>query len=606
MPSRWLLAALLLAGAAHVSAPAFARPGAILGVAPGAAAGFNILLVTLDTTRADRLGCYGRAGAATPVLDRLAGGGVRFAEAVTVAPETLPAHATLFTGLLPPRHGVRINAEDRLESRHVTLAEVARARGYETAAFVSAFVLDARFGLDQGFDLYDDQVDAAEGAVFPSGLNERPAGRTTDAALAWLRARDRRRPFLAWVHYFDPHAPYAPPEPFATRFAASPYDGEVAFMDAQVGRLLAGLDAAGQRDRTLVIVVGDHGESLGEHGERTHSVFLYRSAARVPLIVSNPRLFPRPAVVDGTVVSLADLAPTVLDLLGVEDPPARDGLSLLATKADPGRSVYVESLVPYLDFGWAPLFGLRGLRESYVLAPRPECYDLRRDPGERKNLLQAKAGRRGPCAAQARLLDRMLARLPSYEAAAAGARTVEPETRERLQALGYLGGAGPGGEHGPLADPKDMIDIASLVLDANTLLSGGRPAEALAVAQRAAARSRHDRTVLNTLAKIHLRLGRLKDAEDALRALRAIQPKADASLLLAQILILDGRHGEAGRLLDEAEGQDPRHGGVHIARGDLLARQGRKEDARASYERARQVDPYRAAGAAEARLARLR
>src|SRR5688572_32484623 len=219
MLSRRLLVALILLGAAWpVSGPAFARPGAILDVAPGAGAGFNILLVTLDTTRADRLGCYGRAGAATPVLDRLAAGGVRFAEAVTVAPETLPAHATLLTGLLPPRHGVRINAENRLESRHATLAEVARARGYETAAFVSAFVLDARFGLDQGFDLYDDRVEAAEGAVFPSGMNERPAGRTTDAALAWLRARDRRKPFLAWVHYFDAHAPYAPPEPFAARF----------------------------------------------------------------------------------------------------------------------------------------------------------------------------------------------------------------------------------------------------------------------------------------------------------------------------------------------------------------------------------------------------
>jgi arylsulfatase A-like enzyme/Flp pilus assembly protein TadD len=605
MLSRRLLVALILLGAGDLSSLAFARPGAILGVAPGAGAGFNILLVTLDTTRADRLGCYGRTGAATPVLDRLAAGGVRFAEAVTVAPETLPAHATLLTGLLPPRHGVRINGESRLESRHTSLAEVARARGYETAAFVSAFVLDARFGLDQGFDLYDDRVDAAEGAVFPSGMNERPAGRTTDAALAWLRARDRRKPFLAWVHYFDAHAPYAPPEPFAGRFAGSPYDGEIAYMDAQIGRLLEGLEAAGQRDRTLVIVVGDHGESLGDHGERTHSLFLYRSATRVPLIVSNPRLFPRPAVVDGTVVSLADVAPTVLDLLGVEDPPARDGLSLLATKADPNRSAYVESLVPYLDFGWAPLFGLRGLRHSYILAPRAECYDLRSDPGEQRNRLDPKTGKRGACAAQARQLERMLARLPSYEGVAAAAPSVDPETRERLQALGYLGGPGPGGAHGPLADPKDMIDIASLVVDANALLAGGRPAEALEVAQRAAARSRHDRTVLNTLAKIYLRLGRLKDAEDALRALRAIQPRADASVLLAQILILDGRHEEAGKLLDEAEGQDPRHGGVHIARGDLLARQGRKEDARASYERAREVDPYRAAGAAAARLARL-
>jgi arylsulfatase A-like enzyme len=605
MAPRWLAAAPILAGLGSlIASHAFARPGAILSVPPGAAAGYNILLVTLDTTRADHIGCYGDAAAATPVLDRLAAGGVRFAEAVTVAPETLPAHTTLLTGLLPPRHGMRINSESRLGSQHVTLAEVARQRGYQTAAFVSAFVLDARFGLDQGFDVYDDRVEATEGAGFASGTNERPAGRTTDAALAWLRARDRRRPFLAWVHYFDAHAPYDPPEPFASRFRGSPYDGEIASVDAQLGRLLEGLDAAGLRDKTLIVVVGDHGESLGDHGERTHSVFLYRSATRVPLVVSNRRLFPRPAVVDTTVVSLADVAPTILDLLGVEDPPPRDGVSLLATKGDPRRTVYVESLVPYLDFGWAPLFGLRGLRQSYVLAPRPECYDLRADPGERRNLIQARAGKGAPCADQARLLERMLTPLPPHDAAAGG--TIPgSETRERLQALGYLGGAGPG-ERGPLADPKDMIDVAALVMDANALLSAARPAEALEFARRAAARSPRDRTVLNTLAKIHLRMGRLKEAEDELRALRSIQPKADASVLLAQILILDGREEEAGRLLDEAERLDSRHGGVYIARGDLLARQGRTEEARASYERARKVDPYRAGGAAEARLARLR
>jgi arylsulfatase A-like enzyme len=603
MPSLRLLAALIiLASGAALSGRAFARPGAILNAAPGAAAGFDILLVTLDTTRADRIGCYGYARAATPVLDRLAASGIRFAEAVTVAPETLPAHATLLTGLLPPRHGVRINGENRLESRHVTLAEVARARGYQTAAFVSAFVLDARFGLDQGFEIYDDRVLAAQGSAFASGTNERRADATTDAALAWLRARDRDRPFFAWVHYFDPHAPYDPPGPLATRFARSPYDGEIAFMDSQLGRLLEGLEAGRRRDRTLVMVVGDHGESLGEHHESTHGVFLYGSAVRVPLVVSSPRLFPRAAVVDRTVVSLADLAPTVLDLLGVEDPPPRDGSSLIATQADPERSAYVESLVPYLDFGWAPLFGLRGLRESYVLAPRPECYDLRSDPGERRNLLAS--GKRGPCAARARLLERMLTRLPGQETAT-GAPALDPETLERLQALGYLRGAGPG-EHGPLADPKDMIDVAALVVEANTLLASGRTGEALELARGAAARSPRDRTVLNTLAKIHLRLGRLKEAEEALRALRAIQPKADASVLLAQILILDGRQDEAGRLLEEAEGLDARHGGVHIARGDLLARQGRKEEARASYERAREVDPYRAAGAAQARLAGLR
>src|SRR6185503_18404403 len=360
----------------------------------------------------------------------------------------------------------------------------------------SAFVLDARFGLDQGFDLYDDKVQATEGAAFASGTNERPADRTTDAALAWLNGRDRRRPFLAWVHYFDAHFPYAPPEPFARRFAGSPYDGEIAFMDSQLGRLLQGLDELGQRDRTLVVVVGDHGESLGEHGERTHSVLLYRAVTRVPLVFSNPRLLPRPAVVAGTVVSTADLAPTLVDLLGVEEAPARDGVSLIATKPDARRAAYMESMVPYVDFGWAPLFALRSLRETYILAPRPECYDLRSDPAEQRDLRGDPAGKRGACAERAQQLDRLLARLPPYEPAVAGARPLDPETRERLQALGYLGGAGAGVPRGPLADPKDMIEVASLVADANALLGAGRAADALEVARRASARSPHDRTVL--------------------------------------------------------------------------------------------------------------
>jgi len=607
--SKVMAAAAAVAGmASALGGPALARSGAVLTAHPGALAGMNVLVVTLDTTRADHLGCYGNARAATPVIDRLAAGGIRFAEAATVAPETLPAHATLFTGLLPPRHGMRVNGEGRLDARHVTLAEVARGRGYQTAAFVSAFVLDARFGLSQGFDVYDDDVETAEGPVFAAGNNERSAAAATDAAVAWLRATDKRRPFLAWVHYFDAHAPYAAPEPFGGRFKASPYDGEIAFVDSQLGRLLDVLEETGQRDKTLIVIAGDHGESLGDHGERTHGLFLYRSATRVPLIFWSPRLFARPAVVADTVVSLADVAPTLVDMLGVEDAPERDGLSLIATKPVGRRSVYMESMVPYSDFGWSPLFGLRGLRESFVLAPRPECYDLRTDPGERRNLLEKGTGTGRPkaCAERAQLLDRMLARLPAYEPAAAGARPLDPETVERLQALGYLGGAGAGGPRGPLADPKDMIDVAGLVADANAMLASGRATEALEIARRAQARSPHDRSVLHTLAKIDLRLGKLKDAEDALRAFRAIQPKADASILLAQIVILDGRLDEAGRLLDEAEGLDPLHGGVHIARGDLLAREGKKDEARASYERAARVDPHRAGGTAAARLARLR
>jgi choline-sulfatase len=600
-----MLRALLLASVLF-AAPAVAVSPATRGAgfaADASGAGFNLLVVTLDTTRADRLGCYGRAGGTTPHLDALAARGLRFAHAVTVAPTTLTSHATIFTGLIPPRHGVRINSEDRLDAAQSTLAEVLAAKGYETAAFVSSFVLDARFGLDQGFATYDDRVATATGSAFAQGTNERAGPSTTDAALAWLRKRDAKRPFFAWVHYFDAHAPYAPPAPFAARFPEAPYDGEIAAVDAEVGRLLQAVDAAGQRERTLVVVVADHGESLGQHGETTHGHFVYRSVMDVPLIVANPRLTPVPAVVDGGVVSTADVTPTVLDLLGAGDGRARDGVSLAAERPDRRRTVYMETLVPFLDFGWAPLFGFRRLEDSYVLAPRPEYYDLVRDPRESTNLYATATGDAARARdQQAATLERLLARFPSYRQAATAASAPDPETRARLESLGYLGGAGASTAATDLADPKDMVEVTTQLVEANALLSAGRLPQALATAKRALARSKGDRSVLLAAAKIYLRLNRLKEAEDALRGFTAIQPKADVSVLLAQILILDGRQAEAERLLAQAESLDPKHGAVWIARGDLALKRGNREDARAAYEKARSVDPYRASGIAAARI----
>ncbi len=576
------------------------------GFATEPAAGCHLLVVTLDTTRADRLGSYGRAGGPTPHLDALAARGLRFAHAVTVAPTTLTAHATIFTGLIPPRHGVRINSEDRLDASQVTLAEVLAAKGYETAAFVSAFVLDARFGLDQGFATYDDRVAAATGTAFAQGTNERAGPATTDAALAWLGKRDAKRPFFAWVHYFDAHAPYAPPAPHAARFPEAPYDGEVAAVDAEVGRLLDAIDRAGLRERTLVVVVADHGESLGQHGEATHGHFVYRSTMDVPFIVANPRLTPVPGVVDGGVVSTADVTPTVLDLLGAGDNRPRDGVSLAAERPDRRRTVYMETLVPFLDFGWAPLFGFRRLQDSYVLAPRREYYDLVRDPREATNIFATATGEAAAARdQQAATLDRLLARFPPYQQAATAAAAPDPETRARLESLGYLGGTGHVAGATDLADPKDMVEVTTQLVDANAHLAAGRLPQALATAKRALARSKGDRSVLFAAAKIYLRMNRLKDAEDALRAFTAIQPKADVSVLLAQVLILDGREAEAERLLAQAESLDPRHGAVWIARGDLALKRGNKEDARAAYEKARSVDPYRAAGIAAARIQAL-
>ena len=273
----------------------------------------------------------------------------------------------------------------------------------------------------------------------------------------------------------------------------------------------------------------------------------------------------------------------------------------MGSRAEPGRAVYAESLVPFLDFGWAPLHALRRLGDKYVLAPRAEYYDLASDPHETRNLVPG----RGAPPGEAQKLQRSLQALLEKSADAAAASRADPEARERLESLGYLGGAGPDAGSGA-KDPKDMVGISEALIQANGLLASNQPREAIALLEAQLPRSPRDRSLLQTLSKAYLRVQRLEDAERVLREFRAIKPKSDTSLLLAQILILDGRHEEAARLLDEAQALDPKHGGVFIARGDLLARQGRKDAAAAAYETARRVDPYRASGLAEMRLLELR
>jgi choline-sulfatase len=602
-----LAIAVLVAGSAAGEAAADrAERSPLDALRPGMASELNLLVVTLDTTRADRIGSYGYAGASTPTLDALARRSLRFASAVSVAPETLPAHCSIFTGRYPYQHGVRLNAEYRLPPGETTLAERLRAHGYETAAFVSAFVLDARYGLDQGFDLYDDHTEAGGGAGFPSGTIERPADRTTDAALAWLDGRRPGRPFFAWVHYFDPHAPYKPPAAAAARTGGRAYDGEISFADEQLGRLLERLAAKGLEGRTVLAVLADHGESLGDHGESTHSIFLYDSVLRVPLFLAVPGASAVAGRVEDGVVSQVDLVPTLLDLLGVKvgetAGPAMDGRSLVGWSPPEDRAVYAESFTPFLDYGWAPLQALRRRGDKAILAPRPEYYDLRKDPGELADLGRATGAM---AAARDSLLDALRA-MADRSAALPPSPAVDADVRERLAALGYSGGAGPAGPaSGALRDPKDMIGVSQKLIQANALLSEGRVREALAVVLAAAKESPNDRSVLHAQGKIYLRLGRIADAEKALRAFRDIRPKADVSLLLAQILILDGRYPEAAALLDEAESLEPKHGGIFIARGDMQARQGLAAEARRSFEKAREVDPYRASSLAAARLAAL-
>ena len=343
----------------------------------------NVVLISIDTCRADHLSCYGYERKTTPHIDAVAGEGVLFTRAHSTNPITLPAHSSMLTGTNPSYHGVHGNRNYRLSDANVSLAEIMRDHGYQTAAFVIAFVLDARFGLDQGFETYDDHVSADPGRLF---ISERSGGDTSRQAIKWLDNRGRE-PFFLFLHYFDPHAKHDPPEPFTSRFLDAPYAGEIAYTDHCIGQIIEKLKSLGIYDSTLLVSTSDHGESIGEHEEDTHGYFIYQSTIRVPFIIKTPGCASQRKL-DGP-VSIVDVVPTVLGLLGITSPPQLDGKDLsrlLFEEGEPAhRYVYCESLWP-TKYGCNGLFGLVHDRWKYIWTTRPELYDLMRDPDETTNL----------------------------------------------------------------------------------------------------------------------------------------------------------------------------------------------------------------------------
>ena len=414
-----------------------------LPATPGALRGHDVVLVTLDTTRPDRLGCYGNSQSTTPNIDRLAREGVIFSAAVATATTTLPTHASILTGLYPQHHGARANSHYRLDDEQRTLAEILSDAGYATGAFVSAFVLDQRFGLAQGFGSYDDQVGSKAGLT---GFAERKADQTTDRAIDWLR-RQGSGPYFLWVHYYDPHSLHDPPAPYKETHAL-PYDGEIAFVDHELGRLLQAVDSAGSRE-ALVVLVADHGEAFGEHGELTHGHLVQEATLRIPLIMRATGGLGRGVHVD-TRVSQVDLMPTILSLVGIEEPRDLDGVSLLQAP-DRGRTLLAEAVDA--EFGWARLVAAYRGSLKYVDGPNPELYDLARDPLERDDVVADRA-------ADAATMRRILREQEGPDAGRLGASSVElgAEDIARLEAIGYVAGGGVAAVDGaPGADPKAML-----------------------------------------------------------------------------------------------------------------------------------------------------
>lgn len=577
-------------------------PAPLVDVAPGSARGANVLLITLDTVRADHLGCYGRTPSVTPNLDRLCAQGVRFDNAVTPAPITLPAHATLLTGLTPPHHGLRYNATFAADKAPATLADDLRGQGYYTAAVVASFVLDRRFGLAHGFDDYDDQVvgKTARGGYLLR--NERDADVVTDTALALLAKRDPRKPFFLWAHYYDAHTPYAPRDLSGPDDMHSRYAAEIAQVDAAIGRLLAA--GALTSGRTLIVVAADHGEALGEHGERTHGLFLYDATTRVPLLLRLPDGQGAGQTVTG-LAGLVDVRASVRSLLGLDAIPG-DGIDWLRASRANGEGIYQEASLPYFDYGFAPLYAWRGATERFVEAPAPEFYDLAADPHERDNRYAALAGSADTRADRARQrLDALRLNVPTIPAVAATMQNADPATTARLRSLGYLGGGATGVPEGELADPKSQTRVVDLHQNAVILLDAGRPQPALALLEEARAQSPRNEGVLRLVSRAQLALGKIDDAEATLKAILAIRPNADSLVLLAQILVLRQHFADAEALLAQAEALEPKHGGIAVARGDIALRQGDPEGARAQYRQAESIDPARVGDIARQRMAAL-
>ncbi len=586
---------------------------------PGVPADRSLVLVTLDTTRADRIGAFGGTAVPTPNLDRLAREGTIALHATSQVPLTLPAHASILTGRYPASHGVHHNGVYRLRGDEETIAEHLKAEGFDTAGFVASYVLNRGFGTEQGFDVYDD-VEVNRYAMGRDQVFE--AQRTADEVNArvfpWLDAHRGQRVFL-WVHYYDPHDPYEPPEKPGRTLEGNGYDREISYVDACVGDLIEKLRETGLLDRALLVIAGDHGEGLGEHGEKTHGLFLYEGTLRVPLLLRAPGMIPAGRTIANP-VELVDLAPTVADYLGLPGFARAQGKTLRPRIEgnDDGRGAqaHAETMMPRLEFGWAELRMLSTGRFKYIRAPRPELYDLRVDPAEEHNLASADVERMADMAGE---LDVWAAGTTEASAEAASRNTLDPDEEARLRSLGYLSGPAlkEGRGDGPLVDPKDGIKEARALDAARELLRAGDAAGALAAldpilaanprnhqarvsrvlalietgdltraedeAQKALALSHSDGEVSpvlvdkarGVLASVLRLQGKNREAEAEYRRILANDPESDpAAVDLARLLGETNRADEAKLLLDGVLAKDPRDGMALAARFQLETKRG--------------------------------
>lgn len=605
-PRRWLVylslalaVALLSAGAnwllGHRSSKSASGVdlGRVTGAVPPRA--MNVLVITLDTTRADRIGSYGDRNAETPTLDRLAREGVQFDQTMASAPLTLPAHSSIFTSRFPPEHGVRDNGGFFLSPDQLTLATLLKRQGFRTGAVVGAYVLDGKWGLNQGFETYVDDFDLSKLSGFGIGDVQRPGNEVVDRALPWLEKVKGQR-FFGWLHFYDPHSPYEPPEPFKTRFAEHPYSGEIAFVDSQVARIVDFLERNGLMERTILAVMGDHGEGLNQHKEGSHGFFIYESTTRVPFIIRAPFETMRGRRIADPVRSV-DLMPTLLDLLGIAPPKSIAGASLAPLMTGARKSLdlegYAEALYPLHHFGWSELRAWRAGRYKVIDAPRPELYDLERDPDETVNLYGERRS----------MADGMIARLRQQEkedasGASKPAPEVDPEARARLAALGYVGSfvatvAGPGTNR---ADPKDKIELFNLMTEAREVPRDETAFEKIVAMYRRVLAD--DPNVIDAWFNLGNVYYRYRRYDDAIRYFqKALELKPDYDLPVINMANAYRRLGRDEAALAGYEHYltiDPKNANVRYQVGEIYMDRGDIARAEQNFQQALALDPREA------------
>jgi arylsulfatase A-like enzyme/Flp pilus assembly protein TadD len=553
----------------------------------------HVVIITIDTLRADHLGCYGDASIQTPHIDQLARDGVRFAHAYTPVPITLPAHAALMTGEFPLANGMHDFSGNKLSAQSATLAKTLRDHGYATAAFIGSAVLDSRFGLNQGFDTYFDDFALGRSEEVNLDAIKRRGDRVVDEALDWLKLHSQG-PFFLWVHLYDPHAPYNPPEPHASRYRDHPYDGEIAFADAQVGRFLTFLRQRELFDRSLIVLASDHGESLGEHGEKTHGFFIYNSTLHVPLIVKTPGVVPR--VVQDE-VSLVDVVPTVLQVLKIRIPSSVQGRSLLSLALgrppETTSNLYAESYPPLLHFGWNILRSVQWHGLKYIETTRPELYDTRADPGESHNLLSV---RQALAQEMSGRLQGMVRRFTPAAANSTGEKEpTNPALLESLRSLGYVAvsaGKITDAAGKTLPDPKDRIQVYELVSAALSDTQQGQYQESLHKLREAEKTEPNSLTIRFLLARDYFRLSDFARAAESFQSVLKLDPKhAIAAYYLGLALLQTGNLDGAESSFKRALELDATNFNAAFNLGVVYSRSRQSEAAIQAFQRAVEILP---------------